>query len=324
MLSVGCKGEMTKRTLVDVIVPFYQSASFINLFLTRFRELCENQEEFEFILVAIDDGSTDQTWDCLKVFFAGNSNLKARLLKLSRNFGQHPATFAGLKESHSDIIVIMDGDLENDPLDIPLLLSPIKSGRQDIAIATYKNKRSQRYRLISRFIHKRSFDQVTSTPSTFKAFNSHIREVVSQYSEFSRLSGPTIESLGFRQISIPISRESRRNFGTRYSLSAKFHLGFLYVFSRKSKIPSFLLLFSSFLIFPTISYAIYIVIAYLIGLETLPGGLNQIVILLLILIGLTLFIFSLFIMILQEILDYQKNSPRFHVEDSISYSLRID
>ena len=82
-----------------------------------------------FELVFVDDGSTDGTFDALSRLHAADPRVRA--VRLKRNFGQHPAMHAGLVRARGDAIVTMDGDLQNEPEDIPKLVAALE--RADVA-----------------------------------------------------------------------------------------------------------------------------------------------------------------------------------------------
>ena len=87
-----------------------------------------NGEQFELLLV--DDGSTDGTWD--EIERAHDSDERVRGVRLKRNFGQHPAMHAGLVRARGDVLVTMDGDLQNAPEEIPKLVAAVRNG-SDVA-----------------------------------------------------------------------------------------------------------------------------------------------------------------------------------------------
>src|SRR5436190_4471686 len=82
-----------------------------------------------FELVFVDDGSTDGTFSVLERLHERDP--RVRVVRLKRNFGQHPAMHAGLVRARGEQIVTMDGDLQNEPEDIPKLLSAL--ARADVA-----------------------------------------------------------------------------------------------------------------------------------------------------------------------------------------------
>jgi undecaprenyl-phosphate 4-deoxy-4-formamido-L-arabinose transferase len=79
-----------------------------------------------FELIFVDDGSTDGTFAALERLHAGDARVRA--VRLKRNFGQHPAMHAGLARAKGDLVVTMDGDLQNPPEDIPLLVEALDAG----------------------------------------------------------------------------------------------------------------------------------------------------------------------------------------------------
>jgi len=83
-----------------------------------------NGKPFELILV--DDGSTDGTWAAVERLHAADPRVHA--IRFKRNFGQHPAMHAGLSRARGEIVVTMDGDLQNEPEDIPRLVAAVEAG----------------------------------------------------------------------------------------------------------------------------------------------------------------------------------------------------
>jgi undecaprenyl-phosphate 4-deoxy-4-formamido-L-arabinose transferase len=77
-------------------------------------------------LILVDDGSTDATWSAVEGAHAADDRVRG--VKLKRNFGQHPAMHAGLVRAQGDVLVTMDGDLQNSPEDIPQLVAALEDG----------------------------------------------------------------------------------------------------------------------------------------------------------------------------------------------------
>jgi undecaprenyl-phosphate 4-deoxy-4-formamido-L-arabinose transferase len=84
-----------------------------------------------FELIFVDDGSVDGTFDTLERLYAGDGRVRA--VRFKRNFGQHLAMHAGLSRARGEIVVTMDGDLQNAPEDIPQLVEAVDSGGFDVA-----------------------------------------------------------------------------------------------------------------------------------------------------------------------------------------------
>jgi undecaprenyl-phosphate 4-deoxy-4-formamido-L-arabinose transferase len=77
-------------------------------------------------IIVVDDGSTDRTWILVEQLHAQDTQLRA--VRFKRNFGQHPAMHAGLVRARGDIVVTMDGDLQNSPADLPKLIAAVEAG----------------------------------------------------------------------------------------------------------------------------------------------------------------------------------------------------
>ncbi len=114
---------------VSVVVPIYnEEGSVYELYRRAVAALEEDGRPFELIFV--DDGSQDGTFTGLKRLH--DADPRVRVVRFKRNFGQHPAMHAGLVRARGDILVTMDGDLQNAPEDIPKLVAAVEAG-SDVA-----------------------------------------------------------------------------------------------------------------------------------------------------------------------------------------------
>ena len=108
---------------VSVVVPLYNEEENVEELHSRLKAVLDSLDA-EYELIFVDDGSTDGTLSMLEEMQPGDGNLVA--LSLRRNFGQTAAFAAGFDYARGDIVITMDGDLQNDPADIPKLLDAIK------------------------------------------------------------------------------------------------------------------------------------------------------------------------------------------------------
>jgi undecaprenyl-phosphate 4-deoxy-4-formamido-L-arabinose transferase len=130
-----------------------------------------------FELIFVDDGSTDGTFTELERLHAGDPRVRA--VRFKRNFGQHPAMHAGLARARGEIVVTMDGDLQNAPEDIPKLLAAVDSG-YDVASGRRTARRDSwgrtlPSRLINGMLRRFTGVQISDFGC---AFNAYRREVV--------------------------------------------------------------------------------------------------------------------------------------------------
>jgi undecaprenyl-phosphate 4-deoxy-4-formamido-L-arabinose transferase len=114
---------------ISVIVTIYNEAACVEeLYRRALAALEPGPRTFELIFV--DDGSTDGTFAMLERLHRADSRVRA--VRFKRNFGQHPAMHAGLSRARGDVVVTMDGDLQNAPEDIPRLVEAVEAGN-DVA-----------------------------------------------------------------------------------------------------------------------------------------------------------------------------------------------
>jgi undecaprenyl-phosphate 4-deoxy-4-formamido-L-arabinose transferase len=161
---------------VSVVIPIYnEGGSVPELYRRTVSALEPGPRTYELIFV--DDGSTDGTWSQLEQLHADDPHLRA--IRLKRNFGQHPAMHAGLVRARGEVLVTMDGDLQNAPEDIPRLVEAVDAGH-DVASGCRAGRRDSWGRTVpSRLINGmlRRFTGVAITDFGC-AFNAYRREAV--------------------------------------------------------------------------------------------------------------------------------------------------
>jgi undecaprenyl-phosphate 4-deoxy-4-formamido-L-arabinose transferase len=125
------------RIAISIVIPVYnEAASIFELYRRTIKALEPTGHSFELIFV--DDGSTDATFTELERLHAADDRIRA--VRFKRNFGQHSAMHAGLARGRGDILVTMDGDLQNAPEDIPRLVEAVAGG-SDVASGTRTARR---------------------------------------------------------------------------------------------------------------------------------------------------------------------------------------
>jgi glycosyltransferase involved in cell wall biosynthesis len=113
------------KPYVSIVVPVYNEEESVSELVARITA-AGDRISGGYELILIDDGSTDQTWKLIESLKGSHPVLRA--IKFRRNFGQTAAMVAGFDNAQGEVIVTMDGDLQNDPADIPLLLAKLEEG----------------------------------------------------------------------------------------------------------------------------------------------------------------------------------------------------
>ena len=116
-------------TGVSIVLPIYNERAHVTQLYERMVQTLERAGA-DFELIFVDDGSTDGTFAELERLHDGDARVRA--VRLKRNFGQHAAMHAGLVRATGEILVTMDGDLQNAPEDLPTLIAAVEAG-SDVA-----------------------------------------------------------------------------------------------------------------------------------------------------------------------------------------------
>jgi len=210
----------TNSELVSVIVPLCNEVDNVQ---PMYDELVEvlTQQPRPFELVLVDDGSRDGTVARLKQLAASDERVKLVLFR--RNFGQTAAMQAGIQNSSGELLVTIDGDLQNDPHDIPMMLDKLDEGF-DLVHGWRKDRQDH---LVSRKIPSRIANWLISRTTDFpihdlgctlKAMRREIATQLELYGEMHRFIPILAHQLGARSVEV-VTRHRARQFGqTKYGI----------------------------------------------------------------------------------------------------------
>lgn len=206
---------------VSVIVPLHNEQESVRpLYAAIVQAVGQLGRPFEMVFV--DDGSTDETAAIVTEIARIDSRL--RLVKFRRNYGQTPAMAAGIEHARGEILVTMDGDLQNDPADIEVLLEKMQEG-YDIVVGWRHNRQDK---LISRKIPSRIANwligKVTGVPirdngCSLKAFRGDLIKRIPLYSEMHRFIPAMASIAGPRVAQVKVRHHARRYGQSKYGLS---------------------------------------------------------------------------------------------------------
>ncbi len=214
--------------MLSIVIPIHNEEPAILPLYDRLTAVLESlQRPYEIIFV--DDASTDRSFDLLANLVETDAHLK--VLRLRRNFGQTPALAAGFDEAQGEIVVSLDGDLQHDPEDIPLLLEQIDAGF-DIASGWRKNRvdnavtRKIPSRIANWMMKRASGVDLHDFGTTFKAYRPEVLKDVNLYGALHRFIPALASFYGARVVEVPIRNIERPNGSSHYGLGRTFRVFF--------------------------------------------------------------------------------------------------
>ena len=206
---------------LSIVIPLLDEAPNLE---QLYRELTEALVEFglDYELLFIDDGSTDATFELLARFQA--SDARVRVIRFRRNFGQTAAFSAGFAQARGQTIVTIDGDLQNDPRDIPALVARLEQG-YDIVCGWRRRRRDAwlTRRLpstIANWIISRSTGvHLHDYGCSLKAFRAEVVKPLKLYGEMHRFIPALASEIGVRVDELVVHHRARTRGHSKYGLS---------------------------------------------------------------------------------------------------------
>lgn len=185
-------------------------------------EALKEQPSYEVIFV--DDGSTDRTIERIRSY----PNERIRVVELMKNFGQSTAMQAGIDQTEGEYVVTLDGDLQNDPGDIPMMLQTLKDGHWDLVAGERVNRKDGMFlrkipsQIANSIIRRSTNVRIRDYGCTLKVFRKDIAKGLSLYGELHRFI-PVLASLqGARITQVAVKHHPRIHGASKYNLNRTF------------------------------------------------------------------------------------------------------
>ena len=205
---------------LSIVIPVYDEAANLPLLWEELRGVLEGLG-LAFEVVFVDDGSRDRSAEIVRGF--READPRVRLVRLKANAGETAATDAGFKAVRGAWVVVMDADLQNDPRDIPRLLSYLD--RWDAATGWRVNRgegddwlRRLSASIANRVRNRLSDETVQDSGCTFRAFRRECLRDLVLYRGFHRFIPTLLKMRGYRVIEVPVNHRPRRFGRSKYGV----------------------------------------------------------------------------------------------------------
>ena len=205
--------EMTSSPRVSVVVPLFNEEASMPILQAELRAALG---DLDHEIIFVDDGSIDRTVE--RIENAAN----VRVLRFAKNAGQSAAIYAGLQAARGPTAVLIDGDLQNDPADIPKLLAEISRGADLVCGYRVQRKDTLVKRLtshVANFVRSRfTKDGVRDTGCTLKAMRRECIGALVPFKGMHRFIPALVKAAGYRLVEIPVNHRPRRFGRSKYGL----------------------------------------------------------------------------------------------------------
>lgn len=226
----------TCRT-ISVVTPVLNEEECLEAFYRRTTAALALCDLADYELIVVDDGSTDRTPAILD--HLAETDRRVKVITLSRRFGHHPAVFAGLEFATGDVIVIVDGDLQDPPELIPQLLAERNKGYELVFAQRLEAQQGGIVlrglkRLFRRLMRRLAHIEFPDSVGVFSAMDRSLKDVLLQMPERERYLVAMQMYLGFRVGFVPYTRMDRHGGRPKQNLGRLLRLGMNSIFSYSS------------------------------------------------------------------------------------------
>ncbi len=300
---------------LSIIIPVYnEEENIVPLFNELIKFVPEN-----FELLFVDDGSTDHTY--LEIESLSKIDTRIKCISFSRNFGHQNAFIAGLEHASGNVIITMDGDLQDPPSLIPELINKINAGF-DI-VFTKKDKEENlpalkriTSKLFYKLLHFLSDTNIEPESADFRAFNKKVQQSVLQFKERQLFLRGIFSWIGFNRTYLTFNRPGRLKGKTKYTYAKMLGLGLKGTTSFSFKPLRVSLLIGAIVSLFAFSFAFYALISYFQG-KTIQGWASTIIAMML-MGGIQLLVIGLLGEYIASMFIEVKNRPLYLIKDTIN------
>lgn len=303
--------------MISIVSPVYRAEKILPILVSEINLVMERiGEDYEIILV--DDRSPDNSWEVMKVLSSQNPKIKS--IRLSRNFGQHSAIFAGLTKTKGDWVVVMDCDMQDQPKEIAKLYKKALEG-YDIVLGQRENRKDKFLKKLSSKLFYKVFNylsggQFNNEIGNFGIYKKKVIDSILNINDYIKFFPLFINWVGFKSVSIPIEHGEREEGKSSYSISRLLKLAFNVIISFSDKPLRLFINFGlgiSILSFILGIYYLYLSITHKI---TQPGF-SSLILSIWFLSGIIISCIGIVGVYLGKTFDQAKNRPTFIIDEEL-------
>jgi glycosyltransferase involved in cell wall biosynthesis len=203
---------------ISLVISVYNEEENV---IPLYEQITSALEGYVYEVIYVDDGSTDQTVNKLKSI----QDERVHVLEFKKNYGQSSALLAGFDYATGDYIITMDGDLQNDPTDIPMMLRKLKEGDFDLVTGIRENRQDDLFIrkipsiIANRLVSRASNVKIKDNGCALKVFRSDLAKSLGLYGELHRLVSVLAALEGAKIAQVNVKHHPRIHGKSKYGLS---------------------------------------------------------------------------------------------------------
>lgn len=212
---------------VSFVVPVYNEEENIAPLCAAIAESMKSAG-YGYEMILVNDGSTDRSWERLEEMTRVYRELTA--IDLMTNFGQSSALSAGIDHASGDLIVLMDGDLQNDPTDVPMMIDTLKEKECDMVAGERVNRKDAAFgrklpsRIANFLIRRITKVKTRDYGCALRVFRSEVAKSLGLYGELHRYINVLAVLEGASIVQVPVAHHARKHGKSKYGLGRTFRV----------------------------------------------------------------------------------------------------
>lgn len=304
---------------ISIISPIYRAEQIATKLVKAIENVVvELTNDYEIILV--EDGSPDNSWAVIESIAQNNS--KVKVIKLSRNFGQHYAITAGLDYARGEWIVVMDCDLQDRPEEIPKMLAIAQREGAKVVLGQRleRNDNFLKVWLSRLFYFCLSYLSGTKwdpTVANFGLYHHSVIRSISQLREPIRFFPSMVKWVGFKSINMPVAHAARDEGVSNYNMKKRLKLALDIILANSDKPLRIIVKFGLMTSFLSALVGVFYIVKYLNG-STVVLGFTSLMISIWFVGGMIFMLLGIIGLYIGKIFETAKNRPIYIVEEKIN------
>lgn len=308
---------MNQKPVISIVSPVYRAERIVENLVAEIQAAME-QLNLPYEIILVDDRSPDDSWNVMKSISGRYDNVKS--IRLSKNFGQHPAIIAGLSKTSGDWVVVMDCDLQDQPKEIINLYKKAQEGFE-VVLARREQRSDSFFKKLSSKIFSKIFSFFTDTEYNNEIANYGIyqRKVILsilEITDYIKFFPLFVNFVGYTSTSISVEHAFREEGKSSYSLSKLVSLAFNTIISFSNKPLKMFVKFGMLISFISILFGAYNIYEALTS-KIAVLGYSSLIVSIWFLSGVIITTIGITGIYVGKIFDQTKNRPVFIIDEVI-------